>query len=460
MAEIDPTRTATLRADFRRALQQLPIRARRRALEILKGWETITEDTIQQVLSVIEEELGREKALKVLDYFLPLAYQRGVQFALRKLRIAGVEMDLTISIADEENIAALRGLTLEYIRGIRGDLRKKLRETLVRANLENWSRRDLYEKIAQDFNMPIARAQTIARTETIRAFNTGAWSRYQAAGFQRWQWLTAADERVCPICGPRDGNVYPASAEKPPLHPNCRCTLIPAKEQPSTKIEYGGDKQLISQLKSEGYEIIPAKPLPRRTVEKAVSKIDHNFKGRVDIVLEPYRAIDPDGGESFAFVRPLSYEPLKLERRIHLPAGTAKFYARRKMWAEAIKRNFPEKEALIKKLESMTIEDLIASSVLHDYGHIRTAEKIINAKNLSFLEEYFSRREVQAALAKYRKGSWKWRQTLSEIIAEDYRVMKGSPIPNQIINWDYPFDLENPKLFLERKKILEKVFDL
>jgi hypothetical protein len=38
------------------------------------------------------------------------------------------------------------------------------------------------------------------------------------------RWITAADERVCPECGPLDGLVWEAgSGPAPPLHVNCRC---------------------------------------------------------------------------------------------------------------------------------------------------------------------------------------------------------------------------------------------
>jgi len=41
------------------------------------------------------------------------------------------------------------------------------------------------------------------------------------------QWVTQQDEKVCEICGPRDGEIYPEAEamEIWPAHPNCRCTL-------------------------------------------------------------------------------------------------------------------------------------------------------------------------------------------------------------------------------------------
>ncbi len=82
-----------------------------------------------------------------------------------------------------------------------------------------------------------ARARNIARTELLRASNAGALETYRraealgalVAPLKRW--VTAHDERLCPLCAPLDGvevegldTPFPNSAVlMPPLHPSCRC---------------------------------------------------------------------------------------------------------------------------------------------------------------------------------------------------------------------------------------------
>lgn len=43
------------------------------------------------------------------------------------------------------------------------------------------------------------------------------------------RWRTQEDERVCPVCGPLDGNTWPEDAgPTPPLHNHCRCLRVVA----------------------------------------------------------------------------------------------------------------------------------------------------------------------------------------------------------------------------------------
>lgn len=96
------------------------------------------------------------------------------------------------------------------------------------------------------------RSEMIARTETIKATNWGTERAYKESGVVKGKiWLTAMDERVCEFCGPMDGkevsldksffdkgdtaqgreggklNLDYDIVSHPPLHPNCRCTIIP-----------------------------------------------------------------------------------------------------------------------------------------------------------------------------------------------------------------------------------------
>ncbi|GAH83549.1 unnamed protein product, partial [marine sediment metagenome] len=76
-----------------------------------------------------------------------------------------------------------------------------------------------------------ARSAAIAITETTRAMAAASdalQADLAAQGVQTVQrWLTAEDERVCPVCGPLDHTTEDtwraAFPSGPPAHVNCRC---------------------------------------------------------------------------------------------------------------------------------------------------------------------------------------------------------------------------------------------
>lgn len=86
-----------------------------------------------------------------------------------------------------------------------------------------------------------ARAETIARTETMTAAAQGQaelWSQAEAAGLltgeELREWIVTDDDRTCEICLPMDGQQVAKGenfvdgdgneVEAPPAHPNCRCS--------------------------------------------------------------------------------------------------------------------------------------------------------------------------------------------------------------------------------------------
>ena len=98
-------------------------------------------------------------------------------------------------------------------------------ETVPRFFTENWTIEDLTRHLER-WHSP-RRAEMIATTETTRAVVEGE----RAAVEQMTKetgielvpiWLTANDEMVCPVCGPRHKKPI-TDGVFPPLHPRCRC---------------------------------------------------------------------------------------------------------------------------------------------------------------------------------------------------------------------------------------------
>lgn len=90
---------------------------------------------------------------------------------------------------------------------------------------------DAIQQVTEDIGEN--RARTIARTETMKAINTGVKDRYEKAGITRFERLEAADERVCDYCSSIDGQIFTqdeADEIDANMHPNCRGTWIISEE--------------------------------------------------------------------------------------------------------------------------------------------------------------------------------------------------------------------------------------
>lgn len=87
------------------------------------------------------------------------------------------------------------------------------------------------------------RAGTIAQTEMAYTYNhamDATVRQYAAQGLlpvMVKRWLTARNERVCPICGAVHGEIVPMDGtftigkDLPPAHPNCQCKIQYLEEQ-------------------------------------------------------------------------------------------------------------------------------------------------------------------------------------------------------------------------------------
>ncbi|CAN0268458.1 unnamed protein product, partial [Scytosiphon promiscuus] len=84
----------------------------------------------------------------------------------------------------------------------------------------------------RDGAMAITRkeSETVARTVVQHAMNTARSEVHKANAdlLVGETWTTALDGRVCPRCGPLDGEVYGLTVgPRAPLHPRCRCGRVP-----------------------------------------------------------------------------------------------------------------------------------------------------------------------------------------------------------------------------------------
>jgi len=131
------------------------------------------------------------------------------------------------------------------IKSINETTRREI-QSIVKDGLHyGYSAQEIAARIAQKFDkFKSIRTLTIARTELSRAANYAYLKSGESLGMTQKRWLTALDEFVCPICSSLNGKIVPVkgsfsmsliendgtsknyTADQPPAHPNCRCTLL------------------------------------------------------------------------------------------------------------------------------------------------------------------------------------------------------------------------------------------
>lgn len=114
-------------------------------------------------------------------------------------------------------------------------LQERIKKGLIDCVSQGLSKDKMVKAIKDEFNTAFYQADRIARTELTYVQNKSAADRYQANGVKKYEFLAEIDSRTSSICKEHDGKIYNFSEMKvgencPPLHPNCRSTIIPVIE--------------------------------------------------------------------------------------------------------------------------------------------------------------------------------------------------------------------------------------
>lgn len=204
------------------------------------------ETRLKQLLRAIEEG----NLLLLLEDVEPLLKQLaelGVKAALHQVEVS--DQDITDQ-ANERAIAYAEDRAAELV-GMRynadGELvdnpraewsideatRELIRSDVATAEEEGWSNDRLAAALEQNYAFSEQRAETIARTETAFADVAGNVEAWKASGqVAGKEWILS--EGACDECEPLAGVVVELDEEfpydggdGPPLHPNCRCDVVP-----------------------------------------------------------------------------------------------------------------------------------------------------------------------------------------------------------------------------------------
>ncbi|WP_027416218.1 portal protein [Aneurinibacillus terranovensis] len=139
------------------------------------------------------------------------------------------EMSLKMRIVRDDIYDDLLNESSTRIVGIKSTTQAMLRDTLAEGFEDNLGWKELMKQIQPIIVDPV-RAEMIARTELSWAYTRMQKRIYQDAGFTKVEWHAVLDQRTCPVCRSRNGDVYSMDDHPDmPAHPRCRCSFLPAE---------------------------------------------------------------------------------------------------------------------------------------------------------------------------------------------------------------------------------------
>lgn len=230
--------------------EQLKLNARYEFLTSDRKLETFSEWLQQQIDEKLLSVSGGIRGKPWTSKYIQSAYQKGMVRAYvdskakalaaePKIFDASKEQFLRDSFGQAETTSKIQLLATRAFEDMRG-LGAQAKVELNRILADGVAHGEHPDEIARDMvdsidGLSRGRANTIARTETIRAHSEGQLDSFQALGVTELgvqaEWSTAGDDSVCPLCEPLEGVTFTVDEARGmiPRHPNCRCTWIPSE---------------------------------------------------------------------------------------------------------------------------------------------------------------------------------------------------------------------------------------
>ncbi|HAC2411864.1 TPA_asm: phage head morphogenesis protein [Listeria monocytogenes] len=149
---------------------------------------------------------------------------------------------LASSTLDEkaiENILALKWEGGNYSsriwKGI-DRLALKLKESLVRGFVGGLSASEMARYLRKDFNVSRSQSETLLRTESGHVANLTTLQGYKEMGLTEYQFSAHLDNRTSKVCKSLNNQIflikdYQPGLNAPPMHPNCRSTIVPTDKE-------------------------------------------------------------------------------------------------------------------------------------------------------------------------------------------------------------------------------------
>lgn len=126
-------------------------------------------------------------------------------------------------------------------------LLKNLKATLKDAVIQGYGAEEVSRRFAREMGVHFNNALRLIRTETNRVLNETTAEQLKKAGAKFYRFVAIMDSRTSPICAALNGKVFPFEKREiginaPPMHPNCRSTIVLDDGQKKAKDGESGDE--------------------------------------------------------------------------------------------------------------------------------------------------------------------------------------------------------------------------
>lgn len=190
-------------------------------------------DELKRILASLDLS-DWEKLLAELEPLLRKLVEEGGAAAFKQLGISD-DLERMLSLVNEHGVEYAKAHGGQLIEDLGKATRKMLKADLAKALEDGLSNDELADMLGRNYAFSRERALVIARTETAYADVQGNIEAYRQSGVVSGkQWITG--EGCCDLCDELDGTVVGLdeqfdsdgeSVDGPPLHPNCRCDVLP-----------------------------------------------------------------------------------------------------------------------------------------------------------------------------------------------------------------------------------------
>jgi SPP1 gp7 family putative phage head morphogenesis protein len=255
----NPLQLTTLQKNYERALLKGFRKFKSDALVALSYTRNLEERFLEPNfdLSTFDDQMDRyiqidilQPSKAIIEDYDTKAYKQGSVFAERQLKNIGIVIALGVDTPIDQNVIKnLISKDISNLKNITQTMSTQIMRELSQGNQAGESYNKMAARLVDRWSaIGVTRAKTLTRTETQFAANEAAKTRYEQAGIEFAEWLTAADERVSDQDQNKNGIVFELakgitngalpgqgysprdSATIPPSHPNCRCAIVALTE--------------------------------------------------------------------------------------------------------------------------------------------------------------------------------------------------------------------------------------